>query len=160
LNRLASEVGHPLRIAVIGIGNQFNGDDAAGVLVVRTLQKKLNQSDHLLLIEGGTAPENVTGRLRRFRPQVVVMVDSAEMGRSAGSVMLVEVEALDGLSASTHTLPPSVLAEFLQRELGCRVVLLGIQPETLEFDAPLSVPVKKAVIHISRALSRMFGEPS
>ncbi|GIV65756.1 MAG: hydrogenase 3 maturation endopeptidase HyCI [Bellilinea sp.] len=160
LNRLANEAGGPLRLAVIGIGNEFNGDDAAGVLVVRTLQKQLSQSDHLLLIEGGTAPENTTGTLRRFRPHVVIMLDSAEMGQPPGSVMLVAIEDLDGLSASTHTLPPSVLSKFLQSELGCRVVLLGIQPFLLEFDAHLSAPVKKAVVNLSRALRRILESSS
>ncbi|MFN7035719.1 MAG: hydrogenase 3 maturation endopeptidase HyCI [Bellilinea sp.] len=160
MNRLASEAGEPLRIAVIGIGNPFNGDDAAGVMVVRTLQKKLDRADHLLLIEGGTAPENTTGMLRRFHPQVVIMVDCAEMGRPPGSVGLVEIEQLDGMSASTHTLPPSVLAEFLQRELGCRIVFVGIQPFTLEFDAPLSPPVRQAVSRVSRALHRILRSSS
>lgn len=160
LKHLASEVGNPARIAVVGIGNEFNGDDAAGVLVVRTLQKKLSESDHLLMIEGGTAPENITGRLRRFHPHLVVMVDSAEMAQPAGSVMLVEMQSLDGLSASTHTLPPSVLAKFLQKELGCRVVLLGIQPATLEFDAPLSAAVRESVRKVSRVLARMLAQPS
>ncbi len=127
---------------------------------MRTLQKKLSQSNHLLLMEGGTAPENTTGTLRRFRPDLIMMIDSAEMDRPAGSVMLVKMEGLDGFSASTHTLPPSVLAEFLQRELGCRVVLLGIQPLTLEFDAPLSGPVKKAISKISRTLISALPQPS
>ncbi len=111
-------------------------------------------------MEGGTAPENTTGTLRRFRPDLIMMIDSAEMDRPAGSVMLVKMEGLDGFSASTHTLPPSVLAEFLQRELGCRVVLLGIQPLTLEFDAPLSGPVKKAISKISRTLISALPQPS
>lgn len=145
---------------MVGIGNEFNGDDAAGVLVVRTLQEKLSESDCVLLIEGGTAPENTTGRLRRFRPDLVLMIDSAEMAQPAGWVMLVEMESVDGLSASTHTLPPSVLAKFLQSELGCRVVLLGIQPATLDFDAPLSPAVKESVRSVSRVLGRLLAQPS
>lgn len=165
LKHLASEVesqskGETLRIAIIGIGNEFNGDDAAGVLVVRTLQKKLYHLNHLLLVEGGTAPENYTARLRRFRPHLVLMVDSAEMNQPPGSVMLVAVNSLDGLSASTHTLPPSVLANFLERELGCQVALLGIQPQSLEFDAPLSDPVKRSVARVKQSLIGMLGQPS
>lgn len=165
LKHLASEVesqsnGETLRIAVVGIGNEFNGDDAAGMLVVRTLQKKLNHLNHLLLVEGGTAPENYTARLRRFCPHLVLMVDSAEMDQPPGSVMLVAVNSLDGLSASTHTLPPSILANFLQRELGCQVALLGIQPQNLEFDAPLSEPVKRSVRRVKQSLIRMLCQPS
>lgn len=142
---------------MLGIGNEFNGDDAAGVLVVRALRKIIGQADHLLLIEGGTAPENTTATLRRFHPDVVLMIDSAEMGEEPGCVHLLAVEALDGLSASTHTLPPSVLVTFLQRELGCRVLLLGIQPQTLEFDAPLSEPVRRAISQIKRGLRQILS---
>jgi Ni,Fe-hydrogenase maturation factor len=32
---------HPLRIAILGIGNELNGDDAAGVLAVRAIKNQL-----------------------------------------------------------------------------------------------------------------------
>ena len=50
----------------------------------------------------------------------------------------------DGLSASTHTLPPSVLAKFLEADLACEVAIIGIQPERIEMGAGLSPAVASA----------------
>jgi hydrogenase 3 maturation protease len=138
---------------VVGIGNELNGDDAAGVLVVRGLRHQLANQPHLLLIEAGLAPENFTGPLRRFQPDMVVLVDAAEMGEPAGSVAWVDWEEIGGLSASTHTLPPTMLASFLMSETGCRVGLIGIQPEHLEMEKPISSVVKSATKQVARVLA-------
>jgi Ni,Fe-hydrogenase maturation factor len=58
----------------------------------------------------------------------------------------------DGMSASTHTLPPSVLAGFLSADMGCRVSLLGIQPATLEMGDGVSPDVAAAVERLSEQL--------
>lgn len=145
-----------MRVALIGIGNEFNGDDAAGVLVARALRKKNSSRSDRLILEGATAPENFTAPLRRFQPDITLLVDSAEMGMSPGAVALLAWDALDGLSASTHTLPPSVLAEYVLQTIGCPVALLGIQPAVLDFDAPLSPPVRAAVRRVSRGLAQLL----
>jgi len=131
------------RLAVVGIGNELNGDDAAGVLVARAL-RPLQRSD-FLVIEAGPAPENFTGTLRRFRPEQILLVDAAEMGEPPGTVAWVDWPAAGGWGGSTHTLPPSVLARFLVEELGCRAALVGIQPARLDFGAGVSAAVRRAV---------------
>ncbi len=146
------------RIAVIGIGNELNGDDAAGVLVARALAQRLGNRERedspaFLIIEGGLAPEAFTGPLRRFQPDLVILVDAAELGESPGTVRSYDWSAAQGMSATTHTLPPSVLAEFLMKELGCQVRLVGIQPEHLEFDKEMSEAVVKAVEKVVEDLS-------
>ncbi len=143
-------------MAVIGIGNEFNADDAAGVLIVRALQKIHSGCSDRLILEGATAPENFTAPLRRFQPDLTVLVDCAEMGKPPGTVALLAWDALDGLSASTHTLPPTVLAKFLLQAVGSQVALLGIQPAVLDFDAPLSPPVRAAVRRVSRDLAELL----
>ncbi len=141
------------RIAIIGIGNELNGDDAAGVLAARALVKRLgdreqeaaSRSPAFLIIEAGLAPEAFTGPLRRFQPDLVVLIDAAELGEPPGTVRWFDWSAGEGMSASTHTLPPTVLAEYLMRELGCKVRLVGIQPGHLVFDKEMSEEVVKAI---------------
>ncbi len=142
----------PVRLAIMGVGNELNGDDAAGVAVVRALILALAERPRLLLIEAGPSPENFTGPLRRFAPHVVLMIDAANMGMEAGSVRWVQWQDTNGLSASTHSLPPSVLASYLIQELDCRVFLLGIQVQSLEFDQPLSRPVQSAVDEVVQGI--------
>jgi hydrogenase 3 maturation protease len=149
-----------IRLAVVGIGNELNGDDAAGVLVVRALRALLSNQPQFLLIEGGVAPEAFSGPLRRFAPDWVLLVDAAEMGEAAGHVAWVDWRLADGLSATTHTLPPTMLAQFLMAELGCQVALIGIQPEGLELDTGLSKAVEAAVHEVALELGRLLGAAS
>jgi hydrogenase 3 maturation protease len=143
----------PARIAVVGVGNELNGDDGAGVRVVRELAARLPATPGVLLIDGGVAPENFTGPIRRFRPDLVLEIDAAQLGATPGTAAWVDWREADGLSASTHTLPPSVLAAFLTQELGCQVALIGIQPAGLEMGQPLSTSVERAACRLAADLS-------
>lgn len=154
------------RIAIMGVGNELNGDDAVGVLVARklkTIQTEIQntkgvQPDALqvLILEAGAAPESFTGPLRRFDPDLVLMIDAAHLDEPPGSTAWFDWQETDGLSASTHTLPPSVLARFLTEELNCRMVLLGIQPEHLEFDRPVSTAAIEAVEQVVHLLADLL----
>ncbi|GAB4574934.1 MAG: hypothetical protein Kow0077_23940 [Anaerolineae bacterium] len=114
-------------------------------MVARALADRLQGRDDLLVIDAGLAPENFTGPARRFRPDLVILIDAAQMDASPGAIRWLDWAETDGLSASTHTLPPYVLARFLVMDSGCAVGLVGIQPAGNAFGAPLSPPVQAAV---------------
>jgi hydrogenase 3 maturation protease len=146
-----------LRVAVLGIGNDLSGDDAVGVRIARELASRLGPQPDRLVLDAGTAPENFTAPLRRFRPDLVLLVDAAHLSLEPGSIGWVDWQDTDGLSGSTHTLPPSVLAGFLVKDLGCRLALLVIQPAHLEFDRPLSPAVEEAARTVVDALAAALG---
>jgi hydrogenase 3 maturation protease len=133
------------RIAVVGVGHELGGDDAAGLAVARALQTALADDERLSVIEAGSAPENQTGRLRRFKPDLVLLIDAAQMGETPGVIRWLPWDETDGISASTHTLPFHILARYLVSELGCEVALLCIQPARNTIGAPLSAEVAEAV---------------
>ena len=110
----------------VGMGQELRGDDAAGVLVADHLARLLVNQPDRLVINGGAAPENFTGPLRRFSPALVILVDAAQMGGQPGEIRWIEADQLDGFTGSTHTLPPKVLASFLKAEIGCQVELIKI----------------------------------
>ena len=141
------------RVAIVGVGHELNGDDAAGLMVVRALQSALPPLDHVLLVDAGPAPENTTGLLRRFAPDLVVLVDAAQMDEPPGTVRWLCWQETTGISASTHTLPLHMLAQFLVSELGCEVALLGIQPASNQVDAPLSPVVEDAVDAVAAGMA-------
>ncbi|NLG98489.1 MAG: hydrogenase 3 maturation endopeptidase HyCI [Chloroflexi bacterium] len=154
LRKLIYGLSRGSKIAVLGIGNELNGDDAAGILAARALKEQLNRrsagesAPSLVVYEAGPAPENFTGPLRRFHPNLVLMIDAAEMGEPPGTIMWLDWRDAHGGAGSTHTLSPSVLSRFLVEELGCRVILVGIQPAQIEFGTDLSEPVEKAVARV------------
>ncbi len=145
------------RLAIVGIGQELRGDDGAGLAVVRRLRELLPARDSLLLIEAGPAPENFTGPLRRFHPTHVVLVDAALMGTDPGGWYLVDWK--DGgvnFSASTHTLPMSALAAYLEKEMGCAVNLIGIQPASNGLGEDISPSVQRAVEQVAQTLSHLI----
>ncbi len=132
-------------MCVLGVGNPLSGDDAAGVLLSRLLREHAPSRDTLLVLEGGLAPENQTGAMRAFGPDIVLMVDAALLGQPPGALMWVDAAEIDDLGASSHSLPLSLLARYLVAELDCEVRIIGIQPAHTDFDAPPSAAVRRAV---------------
>jgi hydrogenase 3 maturation protease len=140
------------RVAVVGVGHELCGDDAAGLVVAHALQTALAGDERLLVIEAGSVPENQTGRLRRFKPGLVLLIDAAQMGETPGVIRWLPWDETDGISASTHTLPFHILARYLISELGCEVALLCIQSARNTVGAPLSAEVAEAVNTIVNVL--------
>lgn len=130
----------------------MNGDDAAGILVAQNLWAGCEVPANCLSIVAGSLPENASGPLRRFGPDLVIFVDAADFGAPAGTVAWLHEDQIGGMSASSHTLPLTVLGGFLQSELECQVVYLGIQPQSLEYLEAVSAPVKKAIEGVVREL--------
>ena len=148
----------PSRICFVGVGSDLRGDDSAGLWVARTLMQDaaIGRAPNLLIVEGGPAPENHTGKIRAFHPDVVLLVDAAHMDEPPGSLRWISLDEIDGMSASSHSLPLSVLASFLTAEMGCDVLVLGIQPEQNEFDSRLSPAVQAAVDTLALDFSKLF----
>ncbi len=146
----------PARIAIVGIGQELRGDDAVGLMVVQALKPALARQQSVLVIEGGQAPENQTGVIRRFVPDLVLLVDAAQMGTAIGEIRWLTLELLDGLSASTHTLPLSMIAKYLNTELGCEVALLGIQPAQMVFGVNLSPVVQEALNEVIKGITTVL----
>ncbi len=145
-------VPRPARVAIIGVGNEMNGDDGAGVCAVRHLAALQPTPPDVLLIEAGAAPESFTGPLRRFTPDLIIEIDAAMLGDEAGATAWLDWREADGMSASTHTLPPSVLARFIQADLGCEMTIIGIQPARVEMGTGLSPAVAAAVERLAGSI--------
>ncbi|MBA7594136.1 MAG: hydrogenase maturation peptidase HycI [Hadesarchaea archaeon] len=144
------------RVAIVGVGSEMRGDDAAGIEVVRGLRHKL-KSSRVLLVEGGVAPESFTSTIRRFKPSHVIFIDATDFGAEPGEVILAEPEAITGQSISTHTLPLSILAGYLREQTGAKIILLGIQPARAQMGAEMGEPIKDAVEKVDEALLRELG---
>lgn len=131
------------RIAVVGVGSAMRGDDAAGLEIAARLTRL--ESDRLLAVEAGVAPENFTSVVKRFEPDHVVLVDAVELGGDPGDVRVVDPDDLRDDSFSSHNYPISLLAEYLRRETDAEISLLGVQPASIDAGEGLSQPVEDAV---------------
>ncbi len=138
------------------MGHELYGDDAVGVWLAQELCDSMPKGETFLAVPGGPAPENFTGTLRRFQPDVVLLVDAALMGLQPGETGWLDWQDTTGFSASTHTLPLHLLAAFLTDELRCQVDLLGIQPSTCQVGDPLSQSVQLSAESIIRGLREVI----
>jgi hydrogenase 3 maturation protease len=131
------------RMAIVGIGNDLRGDDAAGVIIARRL-----------MAQPGGLPENFSGVLRRFNPDAILFVDAAVLGAPAGEIQFVEWDRLVEHGFS-HGLPLSTLAKFLRAEIGCWMGLLAIQGESLNFGDAISPSARRAIRQVVNELKKL-----
>lgn len=148
-NHLAKNDSLP-KIAIIGIGNELNGDDAAGVLIVKNLKSHLLPSEEILLIEGSIAPENFTGAIRNFRPDWIWVIDAAQLENKPGDVELIDLDLVDGVGSNTHRLPPTLFLSYLKMEINFQSFLFGINPERVEPFSDVSEPIRIAIEKTTR----------
>jgi len=145
------------RIALIGVGSELRGDDAAGMLVAKALSKlKTAKPKKFRVFFGSNAPENITGQIKKFNPTHVVIIDAVQMDKSSGSISIFCTE--DGSCASgfsTHKMPIRLMLEYLRASLGCQAFIIGIQPQMTEFCAIPSRSILMAVDEVSRGLEEL-----
>ena len=145
------------RVAVLAVGSRLRGDDAAGLLAADALEQADLPDEvraRLGVFQGETAPENLTGELRRFRPTHLVVVDAADMGRAPGHIAIIEAEQLaDAGSFSTHRMPLGVMIAYLTASIECRVMLVGIQPGACTFGEEPSPAVRRAAKRVAAAIA-------
>ncbi|MDD5730589.1 MAG: hydrogenase maturation peptidase HycI [Candidatus Omnitrophica bacterium] len=141
------------RVALLGVGSELRGDDAAGILAAKQLKKavKVKQVKFKVFL-GETAPENFTGEIKKFNPTHLIIIDTADAGKKAGTLMLINPETVGGISFSTHVMPTKIMVDYLLSSIDCQIIILGVQPKNLAFGDPLSHEVEHAVEDITSAL--------
>jgi len=146
------------KTALLAIGSDLRGDDIAGILVARGLEKAIKKSKRparLKLFIGSTAPENLTGEIIRYRPSHIIIVDTVEMKKRPGTVVLLSPDSIGGgATFSTHIMPARVLVDYLLESLNnCAIMMIGIQPKSIRFGEGPSKEVKKTAALISRSIA-------
>jgi hydrogenase 3 maturation protease len=141
---------------VLGIGNRLGGDDAAGTCVVDMLNQKGRRAEVLAAaqvtaIDGGTAPESYTSVIRRHRPDLLILVDAADMGLPPGSLRTIAPEKISILSFSTHHIPIPMFVSYVKEFCG-KILLVGVQPEQTETVTGISKAVHKSVKKLTEAI--------
>ncbi|HIJ07282.1 MAG: Hydrogenase maturation protease [Methanomicrobiales archaeon 53_19] len=133
---------------LLGVGNTLLSDDGVGCFIADRFDRF--PSDNLSsdsfssggwrafgwrafgwrAFHGGTAPENFTAPIRRLEPEILVIVDAADMGLPPGSIRIIPPDQIDDTSIGTHMLPLSHLIHYLSSDIP-EILFIGIQPETI-----------------------------
>jgi hydrogenase 3 maturation protease len=138
------------KIVVLGIGNTLKLDDGAGVEVVRKSKlQKTNYKQGIEFLDGGSAPENFTGEIKRLKPDTLVIVDAIDFPGQPGEVRIIAEEKISDSGFTTHNMSMRTYIDFLRQDLPeLSVVVVGIQPKKVAFGEGLSPEVQKGVDEI------------
>ena len=150
------------RIALLAIGSDLRADDAAGLLVAEEVKKLLKHSNrNFRIFIGATAPENLTGDIKRFEPSHILLIDSVDFKDRPGSIIVLSPRDIgDGVSFSTHKMPAKVLIQYFSRSFECDPILIGIQPATVDFGKSPSRHVIASAKEVASAIVKSINVSS
>lgn len=132
---------------LLGLGNPLGRDDAVGLRVAELLRG----SDWTVF---AVQPlENILGLLERSAPELLLVVDAAEIGLPPGSIRQLGLPSSRTMLGSTHGLPLSVLFSVFPSLTG-KIVLIGIQPKDLGFGEDLSPEMEEAARKLVEMIRR------
>lgn len=142
------------RIAVVGIGDELSPVDRPGVLAARRIEALHLPGTRVFL--AGTVPESMTGPVKSFRPDHIILLDAAEMGRPPGTVAVLDPGTVRASLFSSHALPLPVVMDYLKTETGATVILLGIQPDLTKVHDDLPAAEDDLVAGAMKDLARVL----
>lgn len=155
---LKNKLSGSTKIAVLGIGSELMGDDALGVLIARELETFANERglSSFKAFIGGASPESITGEIKRFKPTHLIIIDAAEIDEQPGAVRLIDADHVCGVSFSTHRLPTKILCDYLVGDIGCKIMIIGVQPGHMHFCEPVSKEITRVIKDVSKVLSEII----
>ena len=124
-------------ILFVGVGNVLHSDDGVGVYI----SERIKDRDHIRVIKAEVSIENYIGKINTINPDLLIIIDSVFFGREPGYCEMTPVEKLLNYTTNTHNISLKQVAVMFN----CRVYVLGIQPNTVEFgDVITPVILEKA----------------
>jgi len=154
---LRSNLANAKKIAILGIGSDLRADDGAGMLAAEEIKRFLAKNKRHILAKvflGGTAPENLTGEIKRFKPTHIIMIDSVDFSKRPGTIVTLKpADVGEGVSFSTHKMPARILVDYLRSSFECTVFIVGIQSKLLDFGKPMSKSVLRAAKEVAKIIN-------
>lgn len=166
------------KLIILGIGNELRGDDALGSFIINDLQNSnicnnisdniydtnydnpnfnVNESDiinnkKIILIDGGSAPENFTGLIKKEKPSHLLIIDAALMDTEPGTIKFVNKDEIADINASTHSMSLSFLINYLENYIDFEFLFIGIEPLSMDLGENLSLKVLKSLEFIKHMI--------
>lgn len=134
----------PDQMALVGLGNPYRGDDAAGLI----LFDRLKNSPALMgarFIRAEANPENHLQEILDGGAGLVVFIDAARFGGRPGEIVWVDEDRIDSASVSTHAFSLRAVTDFLRLHRPFVFKVLAIQSGATGFGAALSPAVRLGV---------------
>ena len=132
-------------LLVLGLGNLLMNDDAAGLHAVYALQERYSNSDHFLILDGGTLGLDLLGYLEWA--DKLLILDAIDINAEPGAVALIEGDDIDTifetkLSPHQMGLKDLLAAAELNDDRPGEITLLGIQAKSINMEMQLTPQVQ------------------
>ncbi len=134
-------------MTVVGLGNEFRGDDSAGLLTIRKLKEKVPAEVRTAELMGDQS--NLLELMRST--DAMVIVDAVRSSSAAGTVFRVDASQHsipeDFFTFSTHAFDAAQVVELARilRVLPKKVIFYGIVGKEFSYSPKLSTDVEEAV---------------
>ena len=145
-----------MNLLVAGVGNCLLQDDGIGVHALRELAK--SPLADVVMAEVGT---DFLGALHLFEAaDLVLVLDAMEAGGPPGTIYLYEETDISEAAQqlSLHELGVLSALRFSPLPKRPRVVVLGVEPSTIDFGLDLSPILQSALPEIVRAAREVIGK--
>ena len=133
-----------MRCAVVGVGNELKADDGIGLRVAKQLQEDGLSGKDILIIPADV-PENWIQPIIKFRPELLVLIDTADFHGDSGEIRAVKDDEISRVFTNTHNIPLVLFIEAIKEKVpAAKTVFIGIQPKVMHFGEPMSQEVREA----------------
>lgn len=136
------------KVVIVGIGNIMRGDDGFGPALIERLMGNIEA----ICIDAGSAPENYAGKITKEEPDTILIIDTVHLGKRAGEYEILEKEDIIKSGFTTHDISPNMFIEYLEKETGADIYMLGVQPQNVSFGEEMSDSVKKTLEEVPKLI--------
>lgn len=146
------------RVHMLGVGNPIRGDDAAGLEVANALRRALRASPtaKVKVHDVSLTPEREVSKIPLS--ERLVLFDAVEAGLRPGSIVCGRLNETKYGYFATHNVPFRLIPGLEAR--GNDVLMLGIQPESVEVIEGLSKAVRESTERLVRGITETVEEMS
>ena len=147
------------KIVIVGIGNNLRGDDGAGPELIQRLKSQIPKDEgkvasksQIVLIDAGEVPENYLEKIINYNADTILLVDAVNFQDPPGSIKFIESNQLKERNFSTHSVSLFLVTDYLKNRTKADILILGIQPESIDLNNGLSEPMKEALKKIEDSI--------
>jgi len=143
---------------VLGLGNQLLGDEGVGVHAAEELLSGRLPSD-VVVLDVGTAVLDALPAMEVA--QRIVVVDAVRANQAPGTVYRVPFDEMrhPQVIGSVHGFDLSRVLALSGRADVPEVVVIGVEPESIDWSLELSPPVREAMPAVLEAVLAEVGAP-
>jgi hydrogenase 3 maturation protease len=125
------------RILICGTGNEMKGDEGVGLAAIRELGSEI-LDENVVFLDCGSAPQNHVKKVLKHKPIKVIVISALDIGKSSGTVELIESDVIRGLLLSRHEVKLELFMGYLRSALENRVFFIAVQPRSVKYGRVLS----------------------